>query len=61
MSKPWFLKIAMEAEPSPLAGTIAQVLGKKETTEIVSIHKEASVNPLENVVTGLPSPTFATL
>ncbi|RDB20835.1 Cystathionine beta-synthase [Hypsizygus marmoreus] len=29
MSKPWFLKIAMEAEPTPLAGVIAQVLQKK--------------------------------
>ena len=26
MSKPWFLKIAMEAEPSPLAGTISKIL-----------------------------------
>jgi len=26
MSKPWFLNIAMEAPPSPLAGAIAQVL-----------------------------------
>ncbi|KAF8659891.1 hypothetical protein AX16_001775 [Volvariella volvacea WC 439] len=30
MSKPWFLKIAMESEPSPLAGVIANVLGKGE-------------------------------
>ncbi|KAG5638354.1 hypothetical protein H0H81_000487 [Sphagnurus paluster] len=28
MSKPWFLNIAMEGEPSPLAGVIAQVLKK---------------------------------
>ena len=26
MSKPWFLNIAMEAPPSPLAGAIAQAL-----------------------------------
>jgi len=26
MSKPWFLKIAMESEPTPLAATIAQIL-----------------------------------
>ncbi|KAL1747642.1 tryptophan synthase beta subunit-like PLP-dependent enzyme [Schizophyllum fasciatum] len=29
MSKPWFLKMALEQEPSPLAGTIAGILGKK--------------------------------
>ncbi|KAG5647811.1 hypothetical protein DXG03_007733 [Asterophora parasitica] len=28
MSKPWFLNIALEGEPSPLAGVIAQVLKK---------------------------------
>ena len=28
MSKPWFLKMAMESEPSPLAGTVAQILEK---------------------------------
>lgn len=26
MSKPWFLKMALEADPSPLAGTIAEIL-----------------------------------
>lgn len=26
MSKPWFLKMAMEAEPSPLAGLISNIL-----------------------------------
>jgi len=30
MSKSWFLSIAMEAEPSPLAGTVAKILGKPE-------------------------------
>jgi cystathionine beta-synthase len=30
MSKPWFLKLTMEAEPSPLAATIAKVLKKEE-------------------------------
>jgi len=29
MSKAWFLKMALEAEPSPLAGTVAQILGKR--------------------------------
>jgi cystathionine beta-synthase len=31
MSKPWFLNIAMEAPPSPLAGAIAQILGSEPT------------------------------
>jgi hypothetical protein len=26
MSKPWFLKMTMESEPTPLAGLISQVL-----------------------------------
>ncbi|KAF9482565.1 pyridoxal phosphate-dependent enzyme, beta subunit [Pholiota conissans] len=30
MSKPWFLKIAMDQEPSPLSATIAQVLNKND-------------------------------
>ncbi|KJA28003.1 hypothetical protein HYPSUDRAFT_34269 [Hypholoma sublateritium FD-334 SS-4] len=30
MSKSWFLKIAMEQEPSPLAATITQLLSRKE-------------------------------
>lgn len=28
MSKPWFLKMALEAEPSPLANRIATILQK---------------------------------
>ena len=31
MSKPWFLKLAMETQ-SPLAGTIAQVLGNPDAS-----------------------------
>lgn len=30
MSKPWFLKMALEAEPSPLARRIADVLKASE-------------------------------
>ncbi|TFK29644.1 tryptophan synthase beta subunit-like PLP-dependent enzyme [Coprinopsis marcescibilis] len=30
MSKSWFLNIAMESEPSPLAGTIKQILGSSK-------------------------------
>ena len=33
MSKQWFLDIAMEAPPSPLAGAIAQILGSEPTKE----------------------------
>ena len=33
MSKPWFLKMALEAEPSPLALRIADVL-KTESAEV---------------------------
>ena len=33
MSKQWFLNIAMEAPPSPLAGAIAQILGSKPSKE----------------------------
>ena len=33
MSKPWFLNIAMEAPPSPLAGAIAQILQSESTKE----------------------------
>ena len=33
MSKQWFLNIAMEAPPSPLAGAIAQILGSEPTRE----------------------------
>ncbi|KAF8074866.1 cystathionine beta-synthase [Lyophyllum atratum] len=33
MSKPWFLNIAMQAEPTPLAGLIADVLRKDPETE----------------------------
>ena len=31
MSKSWFLQIALEAPPSPLAGTIASILSTKDT------------------------------
>ncbi|KAF4611276.1 hypothetical protein D9613_007052 [Agrocybe pediades] len=33
MSKPWFLKSAMESEPSALAGTIQQILNKEDSSE----------------------------
>ncbi|KAJ2913066.1 hypothetical protein MD484_g7346, partial [Candolleomyces efflorescens] len=34
MSKPWFLQIALEAEPSPMAGVIAGILGKEKTANV---------------------------
>ena len=43
MSKPWFLKMTMEAEPTPLAGQIAQIL--KSTP--------AEIKPVNEVVNGL--------
>ena len=33
MSKPWFLNIAMEATPSPLAGAIGQILQSEHPKE----------------------------
>ena len=39
MSKPWFLKLALEAEPTPLAGRIASILSSKP---------DAHVNGLDN-------------
>ncbi|KAL0953718.1 hypothetical protein HGRIS_004908 [Hohenbuehelia grisea] len=45
MSKPWFLKIAMEAEPSPLALTISKVLqsvpnAPAEPADVTAIREE---------------------
>lgn len=34
MSKPWFLKIALEGEPSPLRGMIDRVLDKDASTSV---------------------------
>ena len=47
MSKPWFLKMALEAEPSPLAHTIADILrpGQPDKGANVQI---ASVNGIAN-------------
>jgi hypothetical protein len=30
MSKPWFVQLAMEAEPSPLASIVTQILGNPQ-------------------------------
>ncbi len=37
MSKPWFLKMAMEAEASPLAGRIAAVLKTTPNVDVPSV------------------------
>lgn len=55
MSKPWFLKMAMEAEPSPLAGVIANVLqGASLTQKSVNLSDKSSITSgLVNGVTTL--------
>lgn len=46
MSKQWFLEIAMQAPPSPLAGVISDILSKKDESELPVIAKsEASTPP----------------
>ncbi|KAF8159441.1 tryptophan synthase beta subunit-like PLP-dependent enzyme [Crassisporium funariophilum] len=67
MSKPWFLKIAMEAEPSPLAGVISQILEKDpalqeprlvQITSVRDAGGDTSVGAPENLA-GVPSSTLA--
>ncbi|TFK39784.1 tryptophan synthase beta subunit-like PLP-dependent enzyme [Crucibulum laeve] len=50
MSKPWFLEIALEAKPSPLAGVISNILQKSPTVTaneeelpalVTSVHEES--------------------
>lgn len=40
MSKPWFLKMALEAEPSPLAKQISNILQQSQSSSIVSTDPE---------------------
>ncbi|KAF9006177.1 cystathionine beta-synthase [Cyathus striatus] len=67
MSKSWFLKIAMESEPSPLASAIAQVLGNPPTetagdkelpAPVTAVHEEAQRRRAPVPQSG--SPEFAT-
>lgn len=44
MSKPWFLKLALEAEPSPLAKQISSVLQKSGTNAEVKTDVEGLAN-----------------
>jgi hypothetical protein len=61
MSKSWFLEIALEAPPSPLAGTIASILSTKDAfTGGVSLKLESDspapeTTPSEVVVSASPS------
>lgn len=53
MSKPWFLKIAMEAEPSALSKKIGEVLGNSaKTTNGVNGVKANGVNGASVAVNG---------
>ena len=45
MSKPWFLQIALEAEPSPLAGVISGILSKEKTTNVSVKLAETPASP----------------
>ena len=36
MSKPWFLKMALEAEPSPLSQRISSILSQQQSSSTVS-------------------------
>ncbi|KZT65034.1 PALP-domain-containing protein [Daedalea quercina L-15889] len=47
MSKPWFLKLALEAEPTPLAHTIASILKPGQPREGADV-QIASVNGIAN-------------
>lgn len=37
MSKPWFLEMTMEAEPTPLAGLISKVMNTSPSLEDVKL------------------------
>lgn len=51
MSKPWFLKMALEAEPSPLANRIADILKPQSSSVDIT-----SVNGVANGVAALTLP-----
>lgn len=55
MSKPWFLKMALEAEPSLLAGRIADIL-KPTPSKVVS---DASPDALANGIAARTNPERA--
>lgn len=52
MSKPWFLKMALEAEPSPLAKQIADIL-KESPSEV-----ETASEPLANGIAARTQPNI---
>jgi len=51
MSKPWFLEMSMAAEPSPLAGIIAQILDPSPAAATNSLDK--TVTEITNGVKGI--------
>lgn len=42
MSKPWFLKMALEAEPSPLAKQISSILSQSPSTVSTDVDRLAN-------------------
>lgn len=42
MSKPWFLKMALEAEPTPLAKRISSILQQSPSTVSTDVDKLAT-------------------
>lgn len=56
MSKPWFLKMALEAEPTPLAGRIAAILKPGKTDSATGSVEIGSVG---DVADGIAAVTAA--
>ncbi|KAI0091671.1 cystathionine beta-synthase [Irpex rosettiformis] len=54
MSKPWFLKMALEAEPTPLASTISSIL-KKSSSEVRTDSEKLANGIAERTEPGLPA------
>ncbi|KAI0759308.1 cystathionine beta-synthase [Irpex lacteus] len=54
MSKPWFLKMALEAEPSPLAHTISNIL-KKSSSEVRTDSEKLANGIAERTKPDLPN------
>ncbi|RXW24832.1 hypothetical protein EST38_g1042 [Candolleomyces aberdarensis] len=57
MSKSWFLQIALEAEPSAMAGVISGILGKEKTTNVNVKLAETPASP--SAAERKPSATLA--
>ena len=48
MSKPWFLKMAIEAEPSPLARTIENILKPGQPDQQANVQAASTGNGIAN-------------